>query len=880
VIDQLEVFYLERRQVVRAEQTFPFGLGALVALGGEGDLAAVGVVHAVALEGASYHARASARERVHRVVPHGIDAVQDAQKRRLRRLRGGLGPAGGKGEGVCMAYPPVPTCLKIVPVDVRGRDVVDIIDRVTRTISAEQAAHSGAVIVNFSIGYGLNYCGPHSNEPCAATDLDEVLAEKIKRAITWRFAFGIHWAETAMSADRIDGSLLAASAGNERDLPLAQAYGGLREAYLSSPWALATRLPSMSATLADSARWTSAGVPSVMLDEASVALLEDCLAETVTGPVSGANLTVVGATGTAPTSVVGATDTAPTIELLHSLPNSNDGADLLAVGQAVDVGLPKLLSGTSYASPQVAGLASYMWLLDDGLRHEPVANTLHLIAGAAQNTRTVSGILDAYSPVIAVDSVRGGLKIRKTLLDANGDGVFDHIDLKAFADAYGLDDPDRPSIPSARDFSRYDLNGDGTTGGIPIESFDLDGSPLDDTGRATLGDVDVRIEDYPVTMNERALSDLEILCFYAYATRDGDPSQHLLYSDSPAALEGRRTLLGAERCLRMRLSAPIPASIQGHTSLTIHAEVPHAEGSIPAQNVFVKIVPTCATLDKDRGQTDANGDLQVAVAPDSGCVQTKLDIVASAQDGSSPIAQTSVTTRVQRGPQKVTWTGTVEFAQETAVHSAIPTPEEPGLTRVDDYHAKRSVLFTLSGTGTSQVLLSGTADYEEQTIRDDHPGEYLTQYGVTQCTWIANETSTFTRTASATVSQALEIADGVICVNGQTAPANTPGLLIVGPLMQQPGAMITEGYDLEILKLAATELASEWDSAVCLPQTPAPQHTSTTRPPPDYFPDLPVYKSSDSCVYLEGSTDGVVYTGSRIRCDFSVRWNLRRDPQP
>jgi len=40
--------------------------------------------------------------------PHGIDAVQDAQKRRLRRLRGGLGPAGGKGEGVCMAYPRSP----------------------------------------------------------------------------------------------------------------------------------------------------------------------------------------------------------------------------------------------------------------------------------------------------------------------------------------------------------------------------------------------------------------------------------------------------------------------------------------------------------------------------------------------------------------------------------------------------------------------------------------------------------------------------------------------------------------------------------------------------------------------------------------------------
>jgi len=39
------------------------------------------------------------------MLPHGIDAVQDAQKRRLRRLRGGLGPAGGKGEGVCMAYP-------------------------------------------------------------------------------------------------------------------------------------------------------------------------------------------------------------------------------------------------------------------------------------------------------------------------------------------------------------------------------------------------------------------------------------------------------------------------------------------------------------------------------------------------------------------------------------------------------------------------------------------------------------------------------------------------------------------------------------------------------------------------------------------------------
>jgi DNA-binding transcriptional ArsR family regulator len=32
--------------------------------------------------------------------PHGNDAAQDAQKRRLRRLRGGLGRAGGKGEGV------------------------------------------------------------------------------------------------------------------------------------------------------------------------------------------------------------------------------------------------------------------------------------------------------------------------------------------------------------------------------------------------------------------------------------------------------------------------------------------------------------------------------------------------------------------------------------------------------------------------------------------------------------------------------------------------------------------------------------------------------------------------------------------------------------
>jgi hypothetical protein len=55
------------------------------------------------------HQRAKARQ-----PPHGIDAVQDAQVIAIRRLRGGLGPAGGKGEGVCMAYP-----LEISPPDAR-----------------------------------------------------------------------------------------------------------------------------------------------------------------------------------------------------------------------------------------------------------------------------------------------------------------------------------------------------------------------------------------------------------------------------------------------------------------------------------------------------------------------------------------------------------------------------------------------------------------------------------------------------------------------------------------------------------------------------------------------------------------------------------------
>jgi hypothetical protein len=250
-------------------------------------------------------------------------------------------------------------------------------------------------------------------------------------------------------------------------------------------------------------------------------------------------------------TIVGSTTNARFRSQLQRSVFSDEGSDLNAVGERV-TGLDlKKMDGTSFSAPQVAGLASYLWLLDNDLRAQPVSETVKLIRGTSRSSGAVTGIVDAYGAVLGLDSRNRTPRIRKELLDINGDGTFDHLDLLDFARAYQLNNPKRLAVPPAADYSRFDLNGDGFTGGIATDQFDLDLNGVDANGAPIINTVTTTIEGQPVTMNEAALTDLEILCYYAYAT-DPNPSRlgaPLVYSSNPQAISQRTNILGPSHCV-------------------------------------------------------------------------------------------------------------------------------------------------------------------------------------------------------------------------------------------------------------------------------------------------------------------------------------------
>src|SRR5207249_3102189 len=58
---------------------------------------------------------------------------------------------------------------------------------------------------------------------------------------------------------------------------------------------------------------------------------------------------------------------------------SNIGPDVAAVGESITT-LGPVAQGTSFAAPQAAGLASYLWLLSDDLRNnQPISVTRRAI---------------------------------------------------------------------------------------------------------------------------------------------------------------------------------------------------------------------------------------------------------------------------------------------------------------------------------------------------------------------------------------------------------------------------------------------------------------------------------------------------------------------
>jgi hypothetical protein len=186
------------------------------------------------------------------------------------------------------------------------------------------------------------------------------------------------------------------------------------------------------------------------------------------------------------------------------------------------------------ATPQVAGLAAYVWTLKPSLTPQQVADILIRTAVSAaelppdtsdprcNKTATPAPVVDAYAAVLAVNSSGSitrqiaDLKqapARLAILDIAAaadtlgeDGRFDEKDLKLWASFVGSD------APGNLDYSRFDLNGDGRTGGDSTAKFNLDINYP-----PTYASVKRSIEGVEKSFDEKSATDMDILCYYAYS---------------------------------------------------------------------------------------------------------------------------------------------------------------------------------------------------------------------------------------------------------------------------------------------------------------------------------------------------------------------------
>lgn len=212
------------------------------------------------------------------------------------------------------------------------------------------------------------------------------------------------------------------------------------------------------------------------------------------------------------------------------------------------------LSGTSMATPQVASLAAYLLAIKPELTPQRIKEILvdssdyPGLDGSSDcsDFLTPAPAINAYSAVLALDeaaALQGSANdapVRLAILDAadgsgneGSNGSFDEHDLGFFItrlDA-GTEEIESGSRPVKH--SRVDLNGDGYDGGRSLtKRFNLDiNYPPNYTT------VTQQIEEELVSFDESALTDDDILCYYAYSG---------LYTGSTSE---RKTLM-APRCGR------------------------------------------------------------------------------------------------------------------------------------------------------------------------------------------------------------------------------------------------------------------------------------------------------------------------------------------
>ncbi len=295
--------------------------------------------------------------------------------------------------------------------------------------------------------------------------------------------------------------------------------------------------------------------------------------------------------------------------------------------------------GTSFAAPQVAGLAAYLLSLNPTLTNLELKN----IVQKAFDESPYAGFVDGYLAVLMLDADIFTAPIRKTLLDVadqtgaeGADGFFDEFDIdfltKKFAD-YELVRQGNPN--ALADYSRYDLNGDGFTGGSDkITKFDLDiNSPPAFTAFSQ------QVANKTRKFDESSVSDLEVLCYYAYTPLfSGDEAvRDSLLVDCPAcdsvARDGTCPNLWV-------IEADFPTFIQFTAPLHVRVGQQSDTGIVWRDGVEVQMLASGGTVSPTVSTTGSDGSLGVVATLANGA--DEIVIAISALEDSSVVATTTV----------------------------------------------------------------------------------------------------------------------------------------------------------------------------------------------------------------------------------------------
>jgi hypothetical protein len=288
--------------------------------------------------------------------------------------------------------------------------------------------------------------------------------------------------------------------------------------------------------------------------------------------------------------------------------------------------------GTSAATPQVAGLAAYLWTLEPSLSPTQLGT---LIESTARGE--CGAVIDAYSALLATDVGNPARPVRTAVLDVadsagdpGSNGRFDGHDLDELLAIFQAQE-------GKIDYGRGDLNGDGVTRSEPgvtrRDRFDLD---VDGAWGVATEDV----EGFTVRFDERSLSDENILCHSTYSALWLGP------------LDQRRDQLGLARCLDLQLDDAFPARVRAGESNTL--TITAASGSIldddgeplGQEDVYLELEPTGGTVSAGSGTTDADGDFTTTATLADGETSLQIHVKAFDRQGGELLAEHTVTAQL------------------------------------------------------------------------------------------------------------------------------------------------------------------------------------------------------------------------------------------